>query len=77
MSSPAATWKARKSFHILVYCLSVAGLKPEANLAAAEVASWAAPGGTSEMYEEMCNMEVGTTIFIYIFSFNNVRSKCV
>ena len=48
VSSPAATRKAWKSDHMRVYCLRVEGLKPWTNLAAAEVASWAAGPLTSE-----------------------------
>ena len=50
VSSPAATLKASKSDHILVYCLKVTGLKPCTILSAAEVASWAAGPGKSENY---------------------------
>ena len=48
MDSPAATRKARKSLNIRSYALLVTGLKAEANLTQALVASWAADNGKSE-----------------------------
>ena len=42
--NPADTWKERKSFHILFYCLNVAGWKPSQSFD-----SWAAAMGKSEI----------------------------